>query len=107
MARVALTAIVLFALPFLVYALYVIVRGRKAALQKSTLDKAPVRGLIVAGVASAVAGVIGFAILTQSAPDYEPPVGPRAVTNADANTVTEAATENPDDPPATGAAPEK
>lgn len=84
MARIALTAIVLFALPFLVYALYVLVRGRKAALQKGVLDKAPMRGLIVAGVASAVAGVIGFAIITQRAPDYEPPVGPRAATESPA-----------------------
>ena len=28
------------------------------------MDKAPVRGLIIAGIITAVAGVIGFAILT-------------------------------------------
>ena len=70
MARIALTAILLFAIPFLVYTLYVAARGRKAAM-----DKAPVRGLIVAGIVCAVAGVIGFAILTQSGPNYVPPVG--------------------------------
>ncbi len=77
MARVALTAILLFAIPFLVYALYVAARGRKAALSKGVMDKAPVRGLIIAGIITAVAGVIGFAILTQRGPSYEPPVGPR------------------------------
>ncbi len=78
MARIALTAILLFAIPFIVYALYVSVRGRKAALQGGVVDKAPVRGLIIAGIVCAVAGVIGFAIITQSGPDYEPPVGPRS-----------------------------
>jgi hypothetical protein len=77
MVRVLLTALLLFALPFLVYALYVAARGRKAALQQGVMDKAPVRGLIVAGIVAAVAGLIGFAILTQSGPSYEPPVGPR------------------------------
>ena len=75
MARIALTAILLFAIPFLVYTLYVAARGRKAALHKGVMDKAPVRGLIVAGIVCAVAGVIGFAILTQSGPNYVPPVG--------------------------------
>lgn len=78
MARIALTAILLFAIPFIVYALYVVLRGRKAALQKGVMDKAPVRGLVVAGIVCAVAGVIGFAIITQSQPDYQPPVGARS-----------------------------
>ena len=82
MARIALTAILLFAIPFLVYALYVAARGRKAALQKGVMDQAPMRGLIIAGVVCAVAGVIGFAILTQSGPDYVPPVGDRSGSEA-------------------------
>lgn len=75
MARVAVIAILLFAIPFIVYALYVVVRGRKAALQNGVMDKAPVRGLIIAGIICAVAGVIGFAIISQGGPDYVPPVG--------------------------------
>ena len=84
MARVVITAIILFAIPFLVYALYVAARGQKAALSKGVMDKAPVRGLIVAGIVAAVAGVIGFAILTQSGPDYQPPVGPRPAVEQEA-----------------------
>jgi len=75
MARLALTAVLLFALPFVVYALYVGLRGSKATARRGVMDRAPVRALIVIGVLVEVAGLIGFAILTQSGPSYEPPVG--------------------------------
>ncbi len=74
MLRIVLVQLVLFAIPFLVWALYVLMVRRRVA-QDGLFNDAPMAWLIVSGVLLAAAALFFLAFTTGSPPDgkYVPP----------------------------------
>lgn len=75
MLRIVLIQIALFATPFIVWALYVLIMRRRRAAAGGVFDDAPVAWLIVAGVLLAAASLFFLAVSTGSEPGgtYVPP----------------------------------
>lgn len=75
MARVVLTNLVLFLLPFLVYGAYVRTTGRSKTTADAWAD-APVLALLAAGMVLVFIAMITFASFRGGAPSghYQPPV---------------------------------
>lgn len=75
MLRIILIQLLLFAIPFVVWALYTLLMRRKAAVAGPMFNDAPYAWLIVAGVGCMAAGLVWLAVFsgTPGEGTYVPP----------------------------------
>jgi len=75
MLRIVLIQLMLFATPFVVWGLYVLLMRRKAAAEGPLFNDAPTVWLMVSGIGLAAAGLVWLAVFSGTPGDgtYVPP----------------------------------